>query len=356
MNDIYRKLQERLDLYSFGFPQSEKGDDIVLLKKLFTEDEARVFLLLSPKLETPEEIMKRTGLTNNDFALKLEDMASRGLLFRLNRNGIRRYGAIPFMHGLVEFRIKDLDAEMSAMLDKYFESTFNRNIAENAGMFLRVVPVNKAVAVEHHVAAFDDASQILRNNAGLIVVAECTCRKKSGLTGTSCGKPLETCFMFGSMAEYYIENGIGRKVDYEEAVNILRDSQEAGLVTQPSTSQNPAGMCNCCGDCCGVLGAIKKFPAPAGLVFSNYFSTVNEFACIGCAACEEICPMEAINSSETGIAKVDLKRCIGCGLCCVKCPAGAVRLAEKSEDKKRRVPADTREQMTLMAKQRGLIK
>lgn len=356
MNDIYRKLQERLDLYSFGFPQSEKGDDIVLLKKLFTEDEARVFLLLSPRLETPEEIMKRAGITNNDFASKLEDMASRGLLFRLNRNGIRRYGAIPFMHGLVEFRINNLDAEMSAMLDNYFQSTFNRNIAENAGMFLRVVPVNKAVAVEHHVAAFDDASQILRINAELIVVAECTCRKKSGLTGTSCGKPLETCFMFGSMAEYYIENGIGRKVDYEEAVKILRDSQEAGLVTQPSTSQNPAGMCNCCGDCCGVLGAIKKFPAPAELVFSNYFSTVNEFACIGCAACEEICPMEAINSSETGIAKVDLLRCIGCGLCSVKCPAGAVRLAEKSEDKKRRVPADTREQMTLMAKQRGLIK
>lgn len=356
MNNIYRKLQKRLDLYSFGFPESETGDDIKLLKKLFTEDEAGIFLQLSPKLETPEEIIKRTGITEPGFALKLEDMASRGLLFRLNRNGIKRYGAIPFMHGLVEFRINNLDAEMSGMLDNYFQSTFNTNIAENAGMFLRVVPVNKAVVVEHHVAAFDDASRILKANENLIVVADCTCRKKSEITGTSCGKPLETCFMFGSMAEYYIENRIGRKVDYEEAVNILRLAQESGLVTQPSTSQNPAGMCNCCGDCCGVLGAIKKFPAPAELVFSNYFSTVNEFACIGCAACEEICPMEAINSSETGIAKVDLNRCIGCGLCAMKCPAGAISLIEKADDKKRSVPADTREQMTLMARQRGLIK
>lgn len=356
MGDKYRKLQERLDLYSFGFPQSGKGDDIAILKKLFTEDEAEIFLLLSPKLETPEEIIKRTGIDRQDFALKLEDMASRGLLFRLNRNGMKRYGAIPFMHGLVEFRINNLDAELSGMLDNYFQSAFNKNIAENAGMFLRVVPVNRAVVVEHHVAAFDDASQILKNNGEMIVVADCTCRKKSGITGTSCGKPVETCFMFGSMAEYYIENKIGRKVGFDEAVSILRAAQESGLVTQPSTSQNPAGMCNCCGDCCGVLGAIKKFPAPAELVFSNYFSTVNEFACIGCSACEEICPMEAINSSETGIAKVDLKRCIGCGLCAMKCPAGAITLTEKPEDKKRMVPADTREQMTLMARQRGLIK
>lgn len=356
MNDIYRKLQERLDLYSFGFPHSEKGDDTAILKKLFTEDEAGIFLMLSPKLETADEILKRTGADLPDLASKLEEMASRGLLFRLNRNGIRRYGAIPFMHGLVEFRIKNLDAELSGMLDNYFQSTFNKNIAENAGLFLRVVPVNRAVAVEHHVAAFEDASQILKNNEEMIVVADCTCRKKAGLTGSSCGKPLETCFMFGSMAEYYIENKIGRRVDYDEALAILRTAQESGLVTQPSTSQNPAGMCNCCGDCCGVLGAVKKFPAPAELVFSNYFSAVNEFACIGCAACEDICPMEAINSSETGIAKVDLNRCIGCGLCSVKCPAGAIRLVEKPEEKKRRVPADTREQMTLMAKQRGLIK
>ncbi|HPS58739.1 MAG TPA: 4Fe-4S binding protein [Spirochaetota bacterium] len=355
MKDIYRILQERLDLYSFGFPKSESGDDITLLKKLFTEDEAGIFLMLTPKLETADEIIRRIGIPDTGFAAKLEDMASRGLLFRLNRNGILRYGAIPFMHGLVEFRINNLDAEMSGLLDNYFQSTFNKNIAENANMFLRVIPVNKAVVVEHHVAAFDDASQILKN-ADLIVVADCTCRKKSGITGTSCGKPLETCFMFGSMAEYYIENQIGRKVEFDEAVSILRAAQESGLVTQPSTSQNPAGMCNCCGDCCGVLGAIKKFPSPAELVFSNYHSSVNDFACIGCSACEEICPMEAINSSETGIARVDLNRCIGCGLCAMKCQAGAITLVEKTADKKRSVPADTREQMTLMAKQRGLIK
>lgn len=355
MNTIYKKLQERLDLYSFGFPHAEKGTDIALLQKLFSPEDAEIFLLMTPKLETPAEVSTRTGRSDIDFQSVLEDMASRGILFRGSKDGELKYGAIPFMHGLVEFRIKNLDAEMSGLLDEYFTSTFNKNIAENAGLFLRVVPVNRSVEIEHHVAAFDDAVKILEN-AGLIAVADCTCRKKAELTGGSCGRPLETCFMFGSMARYYIDNKIGRRIEVGEAVRIVKECQEAGLVTQPSTSQNPAGMCNCCGDCCGVLGAIKKFPAPAELVFSNYYSTVNELACIGCSACEEICPMEAISTADTGIAKIDLKRCIGCGLCSVKCPASAIKLMEKPEDKKRRVPADTKEQMTLMAKQRGLIK
>ncbi len=353
MDNIYKKLQERLDLYSFGYPPSETGDDISILKKLFTEEDAQIFLLLSQKLESPEEVIARTGIDAPGFAGKLESMASRGLLFRLNRNGIKRYGAIPFMHGLVEFRINNLDKELSDYLDNYFNAIYNKNIADSADLFLRVVPVNKAVQVKHHVAAFDEASQILKN-ADIIAITDCFCRKKAQTTGTACDRPLETCFMFGSMAEYYIENKIGRRIDFDEAVSILRAAQESGLVTQPATSQNPSGMCNCCGDCCAVLGAVKKFPAPAELVFSNYYVTVDESACIGCNDCGEVCPMEAISAIETGIAEVDLKRCIGCGLCSAKCPVSAITLVEKSEDKKRTIPASTREQMTLMAKKRGL--
>lgn len=355
MDTIYRKLQERLDLYSFGFPKAENGSDIALLKKLFSPEDAEIFLLMSPKLESPAEVAARTGKGDVDFTAVLEDMALRGLLFRVKKDGLSKYGAIPFMHGLVEFRINNLDKEFSELMDNYFDTIYNHNIADINGLFLRVIPVNKSVEFEHHVAAFDDAVKILEK-ADIISVADCTCRKKADLTKGSCRKPLETCFMFGSMAQYYIDNKLGRKVELAEAVQIVKEAQESGLVTQPSTSQNPAGMCNCCGDCCGVLGAIKKFPAPAELVFSNYHSTVNESACISCNACVDICPMEAISTEDSGIARINLKRCIGCGLCAMKCPAAAINLMEKPEGKRRMVPADTREQMTLMAKQRGFIK
>ncbi len=38
--DVYRRLQEQLDQYSIGFPATDSGIEIKLLKRLFTEEEA----------------------------------------------------------------------------------------------------------------------------------------------------------------------------------------------------------------------------------------------------------------------------------------------------------------------------
>ncbi len=58
---IYRQLQKRLDLYSMGFPKAGSGIELDILKYLFNEGEASLFLALSPALETPEAISKRMG-------------------------------------------------------------------------------------------------------------------------------------------------------------------------------------------------------------------------------------------------------------------------------------------------------
>lgn len=354
MENIYRTLQKRLDLYSFGFPATESGIEITLLKKLFTEHEAAVFLALSQKLETPADIAPRIGMGQEEAQSCLEEMAAKGLLFRMKTEKGARYGAIPFMHGLVEFQINNVDPEFSAIVKEYFETGFNDNISGNADLFLRVIPVNKSVEFDHHVASFCDAARILEN-ADIIAVADCICRKQEKALGRGCDRPMETCFMFGSMARYYIDNGIGRRVSCEEAVEIVKKAQESGLVTQPSTSKNPAGMCNCCGDCCGVLGAVKKHPRPADHVFSNHQAALNASECIGCEACLERCPMEALTLDDEGIVRIALHRCIGCGLCTMQCPTNAIFLQEKPAELQREVPADTREQMMQMAGRRGLL-
>jgi len=64
------------------------------------------------------------------------------------------------------------------------------------------------------------------------------------------------------MGQYYLDKNMGREVSLAEATTILENCRDAGLVTQPATSQNPSGMCNCCGDCCGVLNALSKHPKP----------------------------------------------------------------------------------------------
>lgn len=141
-------------------------------------------------------------------------------------------------------------------------------------------------------------------------------------------------------------------MDADEAVRILTEAQEAGLVTQPATAQNPGGMCNCCGDCCGILAGLNALAKPAEMVFSNHAAALDEALCNGCEACLDRCQMAAIRWAGDRVTGIDPDRCIGCGLCVTRCPTQALRLVAKAEP--RVPPQSTADQMLAMARHRGL--
>ena len=350
--DIYRQLQERLDTYAVGFPATESGVEIKILRKLFSEADAELFLALSPALESPKDIAGRLNLQAGELEEKLEDMASRGLLFRLRKNARVRYGATAFIHGIFEFQLPRMDLELAELIEQYLNEGLDKSMIKVKGTFLRTIPVAASIPPEYHVASLDDAAEILKN-AGKIVLADCICRKTREVIGKSCDTPLEVCFLFGSMGQYYLDNGMGREIQFEEAVEVVAQAQEAGLVTQPATSANPTGMCNCCGDCCGVLASIKRDPNPAELVYSNNYAEVETENCTECEICLPSCHMEAIKMSEDGPAIVLENRCIGCGVCITQCPADAISLKEKPEEKRRPLPQNSFEQMMKMMEVRN---
>ncbi len=349
--DIYRQLQERLDQYSMGFPATDSGVEIEILKELFSEADAEMFLHLTLKPETPEAVAGRIGSPVEAVAARLDDMSERGLLFRLRKRDIVKYGAIPFVHGLFEFQVSTLNPRLAGLVQRYMDEGFHGAITRGAAAFLRTVPIQRTIEVLHHVAPYEDAAEILKA-AGKVVVTDCICRKQKRLVGQGCDKPLEVCFMFGSMGQYYVDRGMGREVSTDEAIRILMNAQDAGLVTQPATAQNPGGMCNCCGDCCGVLTSLKRHPRPAEKVFSNYFAEVDEEMCSGCETCVDRCQMEAIRINQDGAAEIVRDRCIGCGLCVAVCPEEALQLVLKPKDQRRAPPATGFEQMAFMAETR----
>ena len=187
--DIFRTLQKRLDTYSLGFPKTTSGVEIEILKYVFSEEEAAVFLELSPLLETPENIAQRLCRTADDMATQLEDMAGKGLLFRLRKGDTVKYGTIPFMHGLLEFRIKRLDKDLVELFERYYDEGFKQAIIDSAAGFLRIIPVNESIDVSQHVASYEDACEILAN-VDTIVVADCICRKVRGIMGQACDRPV----------------------------------------------------------------------------------------------------------------------------------------------------------------------
>jgi electron transport complex protein RnfB len=349
-NDIYEQLREQVDQYSVGFPRTESGVEMKILRRLFTEEEARMYLNLSLMLETPRAVAGRLKQDPDRVADILENMEAKGTLFCVKKGNVK-YAVAPFVVGFFEFQLNRLDREFASLVDQYMEEAFGREMS-NKTVPMRAIPVNRAIQVSWPVAPYEDVRQIIKGKKK-IAVANCICRTQKGLLDDGCDKPLETCFMFGSHADYYVDHKMGRWIDQEEALRILDQCDEAGLVPQPYNAQNPGGLCNCCGDCCGILRALKKHPRPAEMTVSNYFAAVDGDLCAGCETCLDRCQMGAITMGEEAVARINLDRCIGCGLCVTTCTTGAMSLQPKQGEDRREPPVTGRDTMMKMANERG---
>jgi len=346
---IYNQLREQMDQYSTGFPATDSGVELKILKKLFTEEDAEIYLDLSMMLESAEDFAARTSRPPEKTAVKLEDMAKRGLLFRHNKNGTKRYSAVPFVIGTYEFQLGRMDKELAELTNTYMEEAFLTGMGNNIPP-LRTIPVGKSVDIASKVATYEDAKAIV-NGKDRIAVGNCICRTQQKLIGKGCDKPMEVCLLFGSHADYYVENNMGRYITSEEACKILDLCEEAGLVNQPANMVNPGGMCNCCKDCCGVLRALNLLPNPGEMVHNRYWAVVDQDACTACESCLDRCQMDAIHIED--VATIDTSRCIGCGLCVTTCPMEAIQMGEKPEELQVPPPASGRELLAKTAEKRG---
>jgi ferredoxin len=354
--EVFRRLQQQLDQYSIGFPNSDSGIEIELLKEMFTEEEAAMFTEMTAELETPESVARRLKRPAEEVAARLEDMAGKGLLFRRRQGGAAAYSAAPFIHGLLEFQVDRSDKDVKKIIKlagQYINEKLKKNMAEGSDLFMRTIPVHRSIPNTTQVAPYENACEILRNEER-IVVTDCACRKQKSYFGKDCGKPMEVCFMFGPMGEYYVENGLGREIDLQEALGILEKGHDAGLITQAGAAVKPFTMCNCCVCCCGFLRAAGKHPNPADLVFSNHTVRMDAVRCSGCGTCATRCGMGAVKLNDKGVSETDLRRCIGCGLCVTTCPEGARELIPKPQEMHRVPEADTPSQMRALARKRGM--
>lgn len=350
---MYENLRQRLDDMGTGYPATQTGIEIKILKKIFTQADAEMFLMMTPMLETATSVSDRLNLPEKETATHLETMAKKGLLFRLNKNDSTRFAAVPFVVGVFEFQLNTVDEELAKDLEVYYQQALGKSFQAWSTPVLRTIPIHRELVTEWPIAPYEDVMKIF-DDQKIIAVAPCICRKTAKMVDKGCDKPLEACFLFGSHANYYVDNKMGRFISKEEAKEIARKNDEAGLVMQPFNSQHVGGMCSCCGDCCGMLRSLKKQENPAAAVKSNYFAKVEAEECTGCETCLDRCQMEAIDMVEEE-AVINLKRCIGCGLCVSTCPTEAIRLMKKSEDQQYLPPKTGMETYIRIAQERGKI-
>ncbi len=353
MRDVYERLRARLDELAVGLPETENKIEIKLLKRLFSEAEAELFMQLHPLLEAPDAVAHRLNRDADEVAGLMEQMAQRGLIFRKRDEDRVRYAAIPYVVGIFEFQVRAMDAEFARDNEEYFEKTLLQKLQSYKTPVMRTIPINQQIVADWPVAPYEDVLQIIDGHEK-IAITPCVCRTQTQLAGHDCDKPNDNCFSFGSHADYYVENGMGRYISKEEARQVVIRNEKAGLVMQPFNSQKIGGMCSCCGDCCGMLRSLKKQPNPAEAVQSNYYARVDEALCTGCETCVDRCQMEAVEVVD-GISSVLLNRCIGCGLCVTTCPVEAIQLVKKDDDKLYEPPKSGVETYMRIMQERGKL-
>ena len=110
MDEIYHKVSKVLDTLPSGFPSTDNGIEINILKKIFTPEEADLFCDLKMTPETAEQIAERTGRPKEGLEEKLIEMWKRGEIAASKVGGVKTFKMMPWILGIYEFQHKRMDS------------------------------------------------------------------------------------------------------------------------------------------------------------------------------------------------------------------------------------------------------
>ena len=346
----YEKLAEALDRLPNGFPRTQSNVEIMILKKIFTAEEATLAGALGGAYEPVEEIAGRLRISETALKPRLVSMAKRGLLWMGRKDGKMAFRLAPFIVGIYESYLDQMDHEFAHLFEEYMEDGGAAGLMKPQPALHRVVPVHGSVKSEW-VLPYDDIRSML-DRAKSFRVRDCICRvQQEKLNKRKCDSPVRNCVSFSPVERPKRPNDITK----EEAIALLNQAEEAGLVHCVSNAiQDVFYVCNCCGCCCGILRGITDWGIEESVARANYFAVVDADECTSCGICVERCQVKAI-TLEQDIATVALDKCIGCGLCVSGCTSAAVKLERRADSELVHPPDDFSTWERMRLQHRGLL-
>lgn len=317
-----------------------------LVKTILTEDQARFIPVFSGPMNR-DQIKAKSGKDGRELDAMLESLMDGGVITgtRSKGSGTMVYRLMGPFPGLFEFTMmRGGTGEKEKRQARLFDRLFNElagmvhdnydQIIEAMRVFppvARVVPLDAGVDPDKE--AVLPTKEVIRivEKFDDIAVTTCYCRHEKELLGEPCRVTREknNCLMFGKIAQFAMEHNFARPISKEDALRVLHESAEAGLVHKAfhvnlDPDREEEAVCNCCKCCCGTFQMFYKGAAPLHNL-TSFMASVAVDACSGCGLCEEKCPMEAITITDR-IAAVMENRCIGCGVCASQCPQDAIHM------------------------------
>ncbi len=352
----YRLLQKRMDRSIPGIYDSNTLYE--LLKILFTDEEARLCSVMPLTYFSLGDIAKIWGKTEEESEKIIQNLAGKGLVYCYGDADGKTFLLSPPVLGFFEFSLMRTDGKFDRkrLSELYYQ--YNNVEGDFIRQFASIYPPMTRVFVQED-AIRDIRSEVLsyeRASAGIdqsscITVGTCFCRHKMEHMGLACDNPQDVCLTFNNVANDLASQGIAREISKSEAHAILNLCIEKGLVQiGDNTRDELVIICNCCGCCCDILLAYKRYGSTSLINPTNYIASIEKEVCSGCGVCAERCPVDAI-SIEENKAVVKRKICLGCGVCTRFCPVEACKLETRPE--KVFVPANTFEKVAIQSIDQG---
>jgi NAD-dependent dihydropyrimidine dehydrogenase PreA subunit len=342
-DEIYKRLAKHLSSLGMGYP--EKEELLEILKENFTPLEAEVALAIPTKVIPFEpapvsEIATHLNISKEELESILSNLSQRGLLFsKKMKDGNKGYALQQFGYGFPQaFFWRGVNTpiakKMAELIAKYAGKEQLKEVYGNTKTkTFRYLPATLSFEPENHaVFPFEMMEEVIKK-VKVIALVHCPCRTTAQLIGKKrCDHSLENCIKYDELAEYLIEKGIGKEITKQEALEVIRKSEEAGLVHMVDNAREGIKhTCNCCGCCCWSVGTIRRKKIPRDALMATYFlRETDQEKCTGCGQCVDICPVQVIKM-EGDFPMIDKDWCIGCGVCAVPCSTGAVKLVRKSD-------------------------
>ena len=339
---------------------------IEILKTQLTEDELDFINAFRRKTsQTMDQLKKTSKLSEPQILSFVKRLAKKGFIFNQpNSEGVMVYRLMPLlMVGAFEYLYmkkiehNEVEEKLAKMFSKYFEETrdfIQANYEQIVPIFENMLPIDRTMPILNETIQGDQISLSVNKEIDVpeetivptqkvekliekfddITVGHCFCRHHRDLLGKPCKVTnlRENCFTFGKSARYVAEQGFGRLVSKEEALEIMKNSEDDGLIHKAfhphsDITKTETSICNCCKDCCGTL-EWWRMGIVALINSTNYLSQVDPDLCVGCGTCVEKCPVDAIKLNDSEKAEVNAEYCIGCGVCAHFCPENAISLLE----------------------------
>ncbi len=366
-------------------------DELVhVFDSVITDEEITFLLNISTDEYSRTDIESISGMPAQEFNVFFDKILSKGLVWKRRRDGNITYSLAPILVGWFEAYLfsgkrTENQVEFSQRLDALFEywkkynfsplrqirnmlyrfekpnhrilitpdsltktnkgakgdSSTSKNSSSPDSENLHTVEVNRTVTDSpSRVESSAEVIDLIRTHAEnqTIALVHCFCREWHDMVNNPCrfDLPREACIVIGDFAGHVISAGVGRSITAEEAVSVVKESGRKGAVhmvfyEKEDISMPEIGICNCCSDCCGIIGTYNRGITGLHFIATGIAEITNPDNCVACGRCLKFCPVNALSLNDKDIS-INEKLCIGCGQCSLQCKPGVFSMKKNERE------------------------